>query len=71
MLTCLRAFVVAASCLSAALCGLSLCRAQAQPRHSMPQSTCNLPGRRVGENNGIRFPREFALLIKQMLYFDR
>lgn len=27
--------------------------------------------RRVGENNGIRFPREFALLIKQMLYFDR
>jgi aarF domain-containing kinase len=26
---------------------------------------------RVGENNGIRFPREFALLIKQMLYFDR
>lgn len=27
--------------------------------------------RRVGENNGIRFPREFALLIKQLLYFDR
>ncbi|PSC67556.1 hypothetical protein C2E20_8783 [Micractinium conductrix] len=26
---------------------------------------------RVGENNGIRFPREFALLIKQLLYFDR
>jgi hypothetical protein len=25
----------------------------------------------VGENNGIRFPREFALLIKQLLYFDR
>ncbi|KAL4855170.1 putative aarF domain-containing protein kinase [Chlorella vulgaris] len=26
---------------------------------------------RVGESNGIRFPREFALLIKQLLYFDR
>lgn len=38
---------------------------------AQPQLTCNLPGRRVGENNGIRFPREFALLIKQMLYFDR
>ena len=25
----------------------------------------------MGENNGIRFPREFALLIKQLLYFDR
>lgn len=29
------------------------------------------PPCRVGENNGIRFPREFALLIKQLLYFDR
>lgn len=26
---------------------------------------------RVGEENGIRFPREFGLLMKQMLYFDR
>ena len=26
---------------------------------------------RVGENNGIRFPREFGLLLKQLLYFDR
>lgn len=26
---------------------------------------------RVGEDNGVRFPREFALLIKQILYFDR
>jgi len=26
---------------------------------------------RVGENNGVRFPREFALLLKQILYFDR
>lgn len=26
---------------------------------------------RVGEENGIRFPREFALLLKQILYFDR
>ncbi|GAB4822495.1 hypothetical protein N2152v2_009541 [Parachlorella kessleri] len=26
---------------------------------------------RVGEIHGIRFPREFALLIKQLLYFDR
>ncbi len=25
----------------------------------------------VGENHGIRFPRAFALLMKQMLYFDR
>ena len=25
----------------------------------------------VAENRGLRFPREFALLIKQMLYFDR
>jgi len=25
----------------------------------------------LGENHGIRFPREFALLIKQFLYFDR
>lgn len=26
---------------------------------------------RVGEQHGIRFPREFALLLKQFLYFDR
>lgn len=26
---------------------------------------------RVGEDNGVKFPREFALLIKQVLYFDR
>ena len=26
---------------------------------------------RVAEGYGIRFPREFALLIKQVLYFDR
>ncbi len=26
---------------------------------------------RVGEDNGIHFPREFALLLKQFLYFDR
>jgi aarF domain-containing kinase len=26
---------------------------------------------RVASNYGIRFPREFALLIKQVLYFDR
>jgi len=26
---------------------------------------------KVGENNGIHFPREFALLLKQFLYFDR
>jgi len=26
---------------------------------------------RVGEENGIRFPREFGLLLKQLLYFDR
>eukprot|EP00890_Picochlorum_soloecismus_P005600 jgi/Picsp_1/6040/NSC_03394-R1_aarf domain-containing protein kinase len=26
---------------------------------------------RVGEANGVKFPREFALLIKQVLYFDR
>jgi aarF domain-containing kinase len=26
---------------------------------------------RVGEDNGVRFPREFALLLKQVLYFDR
>jgi predicted unusual protein kinase regulating ubiquinone biosynthesis (AarF/ABC1/UbiB family) len=25
----------------------------------------------VGERHGIRFPRDFALLFKQMLYFDR
>ena len=25
----------------------------------------------AGQKNGIRFPREFALLIKQFLYFDR
>ena len=25
----------------------------------------------IGENHGIRFPREFALLLKQFLYFDR
>ena len=25
----------------------------------------------VGERHGIRFPRAFALLLKQMLYFDR
>jgi aarF domain-containing kinase len=26
---------------------------------------------RVGEENGLHFPREFALLLKQFLYFDR
>lgn len=26
---------------------------------------------RIGEEHGIRFPREFALLLKQFLYFDR
>lgn len=26
---------------------------------------------RIGEHHGIRFPREFALLLKQFLYFDR
>jgi aarF domain-containing kinase len=26
---------------------------------------------RVGEKHGIKFPREFALLLKQLLYFDR
>lgn len=26
---------------------------------------------RVGEDNGIRFPREFGILVKQLLYFDR
>jgi len=25
----------------------------------------------VGERHGIKFPRDFALLFKQMLYFDR
>ncbi len=25
----------------------------------------------IGEKRGLRFPREFALLVKQMLYFDR
>ena len=25
----------------------------------------------IAERRGLRFPREFALLIKQMLYFDR
>ncbi len=25
----------------------------------------------IGEKHGIRFPREFALLMKQFLYFDR
>lgn len=25
----------------------------------------------IGEGHGIRFPREFALLLKQFLYFDR
>ena len=26
---------------------------------------------KIGEGHGIRFPREFALLLKQFLYFDR
>ena len=26
---------------------------------------------RVADDNGIRFPREFGLLLKQLLYFDR
>jgi len=25
----------------------------------------------VGEENGVKFPREFGLLLKQVLYFDR
>jgi len=25
----------------------------------------------VSENYGLRFPREFGLLLKQLLYFDR
>lgn len=27
--------------------------------------------RRVSETHGLRFPREFGLLLKQLLYFDR
>lgn len=30
-----------------------------------------LPTAQVAERYGIRFPREFALLVKQVLYFDR
>jgi len=26
---------------------------------------------RTGESHGLRFPREFGLLLKQLLYFDR
>jgi predicted unusual protein kinase regulating ubiquinone biosynthesis (AarF/ABC1/UbiB family) len=26
---------------------------------------------KVGESHGLHFPREFALLLKQFLYFDR
>jgi aarF domain-containing kinase len=26
---------------------------------------------RVGETHGVKFPREFGLLLKQLLYFDR
>lgn len=26
---------------------------------------------RLGETHGIRFPREFGLFVKQLLYFDR
>ncbi len=26
---------------------------------------------RIGERHGVKFPREFGLLLKQMLYFDR
>ena len=26
---------------------------------------------RVGDRNGVKFPREFGLLLKQVLYFDR
>ena len=26
---------------------------------------------RIGEDHGLHFPREFALLLKQFLYFDR
>ena len=26
---------------------------------------------RVGDENGVKFPREFGLLLKQILYFDR
>jgi len=29
------------------------------------------PQVRVSESYGLRFPREFALLMKQLLYFDR
>ena len=25
----------------------------------------------MGERNGVKFPREFGLLLKQILYFDR
>lgn len=39
--------------------------------HRQPPGRPLLPWRRVGENNGIRFPREFGLLIKQLLYFSR
>ncbi|PKU79597.1 putative aarF domain-containing protein kinase [Dendrobium catenatum] len=39
------------------------------PPHSF-QSTVNMQVR-VSESYGLRFPREFALLLKQLLYFDR
>jgi hypothetical protein len=37
--------------------------------HSSARSDLGL--RRVGENNGIRFPREFGLLVKQLLYYQQ
>ena len=32
---------------------------------------CLLQIVQVGDKHGIRFPREFGLLLKQLLYFDR
>lgn len=40
--------------------------------HAAPHITFFSPSQvRVGETYGLKFPREFGLLLKQLLYFDR
>ena len=38
---------------------------------SVQVGLCLLQIVQVGDKHGIRFPREFGLLLKQLLYFDR
>lgn len=52
---------------------MTVVRDEAWACHSSHRFTATpaIPQVRVGETYGLKFPREFGLLLKQLLYFDR